>query len=103
MFFGNADMRCLHGDSHCGKHSLFQPESRESVHAFICVCNCLQAGLVPGSYVGMGNNGTGCFNTGADVTKGALHVYASMLLLAILIQSFQVCLAGCMFCAIQPC
>ncbi len=31
---------------------------------------CLQAGLVPGSYVGMGNNGTGCFTRGTDVTMG---------------------------------
>ena len=31
---------------------------------------CLQAGLVPGTYIGMGNNGTGCFNTGTDVTLG---------------------------------
>ena len=30
----------------------------------------LQAGLVPGSYVGMGNNGTGCFTRGTDVTMG---------------------------------
>ena len=33
---------------------------------------CLQAGLVPGSYVGMGNIGTGCFNTGTGVTLGML-------------------------------
>lgn len=31
---------------------------------------CLQAGLVPGTYIGMGNNGTGCFNTGTDITLG---------------------------------
>ncbi len=30
----------------------------------------LQAGLVPGSYVGMGNNGTGCFTRGTDITMG---------------------------------
>lgn len=33
----------------------------------------LQAGLVPGSYIGMGNSGTGCFDTGAGVTLGALY------------------------------
>ena len=26
---------------------------------------------MPGSYVGMGNGGTGCFTTGTDVTLGA--------------------------------
>lgn len=31
---------------------------------------CLQAGLVPGTYIGMGNNGTGCFNTGTGITLG---------------------------------
>ena len=30
----------------------------------------MQAGLVPGSYVGMGNNGTGCFTTGDGVSLG---------------------------------
>lgn len=30
----------------------------------------LQAGLVPGSYVGMGNHGTGCFTPQMGVTKG---------------------------------
>ena len=36
------------------------------------VLQWLQAGLVPGSSVGMGNSGTGCFTTGTDVTLGAL-------------------------------
>lgn len=31
---------------------------------------CLQAGLVPGSYVGMGNSGTGCFTRGSQVSMG---------------------------------
>ena len=30
----------------------------------------LQAGLVPGSYVGMGNDGTGCFTRGAGISMG---------------------------------
>ena len=30
----------------------------------------LQAGLVPGSYVGMGNHGTGCFTTAPGVSLG---------------------------------
>ena len=30
----------------------------------------LQAGLVPGSYVGMGNDGTGCFTRGTGVSMG---------------------------------
>lgn len=30
----------------------------------------MQAGLVPNSYVGMGNDGTGCFAKGTDVTLG---------------------------------
>lgn len=35
-------------------------------------CSSLQAGLVPGSYVGMGNHGTGCFTPQMGVTKGEL-------------------------------
>lgn len=30
----------------------------------------LQAGLVPGSHIGMGDKGTGCFAPGEGVTKG---------------------------------
>lgn len=30
----------------------------------------MQAGLVPGSYVGMGNLGTGCFGPGEGITLG---------------------------------
>lgn len=30
----------------------------------------MQAGLVPGSYVGMGNFGTGCFGPGEGITLG---------------------------------
>lgn len=30
----------------------------------------MQAGLVPGTYVGMGNLGTGCFSTGDGITSG---------------------------------
>lgn len=30
----------------------------------------VQAGLVPGSYVGMGNNGTGCFTRGTGISMG---------------------------------
>ncbi len=46
-----------------------------SVRQSACQCMgvhtaCLQAGLVPGTYIGMGNNGTGCFNTGTDITLG---------------------------------
>ena len=36
----------------------------------------MQAGLVPGSYVGMGNNGTGCFTTGDGVSLGTPVLYA---------------------------
>lgn len=43
----------------------------QAVHAPVsCTCLLLQAGLVPGSYVGMGNNGTGCFTRGTDVSMG---------------------------------
>lgn len=34
-------------------------------------CHLLQSGLVPGASVGMGNEGTGCFTTGDNVTLGA--------------------------------
>ena len=48
----------------------------------LCLCSCvtavahcpgcsLQAGLVPGSSIGMGNDGTGCFAPGAGVNNGA--------------------------------
>ena len=30
----------------------------------------LQAGLIPGSSIGMGDKGTGCFAPGEGVTKG---------------------------------
>ncbi len=45
---------------HTGQHMT------HSTHSMICI----QAGLVTGSYVGMGNNGTGCFTTGTGVTLG---------------------------------
>lgn len=32
----------------------------------------MQAGLVPGTYVGMGNFGTGCFAKGDGITLGNL-------------------------------
>ncbi len=50
-----------------------------------CTCTCLmymvgfaflQAGLVPGSYVGMGNNGTGCFTRGTGVSMGRCSMTA---------------------------
>lgn len=34
----------------------------------------VQAGLVPGSYVGMGNIGTGCFTRGTGVSMGVHHL-----------------------------
>jgi hypothetical protein len=38
-------------------------------------CAALQAGLIPGSSIGMGDKGTGCFAPGEGVTKGKLkHV-----------------------------
>ena len=46
----------------------------------------LQAGLVPGSYVGMGNNGTGCFSTGTGVTLGILPGFILYRILAFLSQ-----------------
>ena len=35
----------------------------------------MQAGLVPGSYIGMGNFGTGCFGPGEGITLGDLGRY----------------------------
>ena len=58
-----------------------------SVHGSYTVLKCqcsspesaaLQAGLIPGSYIGMGNKGTGCFAPGEGVTKGKLkHFFAA--------------------------
>ena len=42
----------------------------------------LQAGLVPGSYVGMGNNGTGCFTTGPGVTLGEQACFQSTIIVS---------------------
>ncbi len=49
----------------------------QAVHAPVSYTRwVLQAGLVPGSYVGMGNNGTGCFTRGTDVTMGRCCITA---------------------------
>ena len=40
----------------------------------------VQAGLVPNSYIGMGNGGTGCFSTGAGVTLGKHQLLTSAVL-----------------------
>ncbi|DBB02267.1 hypothetical protein WJX82_006919 [Trebouxia sp. C0006] len=53
-------------------------------YIFVQICGAcfgmlMVAGLVPGSYVGMGNNGTGCFTRGTDVTMGMLFGWETVM------------------------
>ena len=52
---------------YCSTRSRFPGRLFTVVNHLTC---SLQAGLVPGSSVGMGNNGTGCFAPGAGVNNG---------------------------------
>ncbi|KAA6418398.1 MAG: hypothetical protein FRX49_11654 [Trebouxia sp. A1-2] len=51
------------------------------------------AGLIPGSYVGMGDKGTGCFAPGDGVTKGMLFGW-ELILAFILVSTVYACAIG---------
>ena len=49
----------------------------------------IQAGLVTNSYVGMGNNGTGCFTTGTGVSLGIAQAATLRCVLCCMASSVQ--------------
>ncbi|KAL0029378.1 hypothetical protein WJX77_003180 [Trebouxia sp. C0004] len=53
----------------------------------------LIAGLIPGSYIGMGDKGTGCFAPGEGVTKGMLFGW-ELILAFILVSTVYACAIG---------
>lgn len=76
-------------------------------YIFMQICGAcfgilMVAGLVPGSYIGMGNSGTGCFDTGAGVTLGMLFGWETVMTFVLVSTVYAVAIGEPSFGVVGP-
>ncbi|DBB15365.1 TPA: hypothetical protein ACH3X3_003608 [Trebouxia sp. C0006] len=67
-----------------------------------CLGTLMIAGLVPGSYVGMGNHGTGCFTTAPGVSLGMLFGWKAVMTFVLVSVVYAVAIGDPSFGAMGP-